>query len=568
VRAGFGWASLGLAGLGVASLGVALVFPPAAAAAPWLFGAAGLAGVGAGTASIASRLSRDRVDAAGVAMDIAGIAASLLTLGAGALGALRAVAGGSTRLLTAQRMLSLGALGAEGLENVFVGAEYAGALADTLTADASIEERRRRTVLLLAQMLATAGLMVVSTRQAYGSLDALGRTSPRLAIEPDWWARELSSAERNHLHRTARLGTLDDDALAMDRRIRDRRPHAASAEPGYDVEVDLGNGHVWRRRERDGLWCRFSRKFCEPTPPPIAPSASFPPDVSVPSPSETVAFRQSPAARVRDVERGAPSSWTGDMEARYRGWPPAGDGYRWELTVDGEMRIRRINELDVQRRVATFDESGALTGFVDGHGFIEARLTGIQGVADSWEVSGAGRREALDEIESRRTAARQRKERARTEAGRARAHDELVRASEELGEVAGDAWVRAHLAQIVGMPRGAFTLSQAFDGTGSGVFDRVYRVVPRDGSPPIYIVLEAKGAGGRLGVRNTPLGLAQQGTRAYFNSIVESMNRGDTAALAQELRSSATRGRVRYVMTASRVSGGVPSTVGRRFVWQ
>jgi len=36
-----------------------------------------------------------------------------------------------------------------------------------------------------------------------------------------------------------------------------------SSEPGYVDEVDLGNGHFWRRRE-DGTWCRFSgeRSLC------------------------------------------------------------------------------------------------------------------------------------------------------------------------------------------------------------------------------------------------------------------------------------------------------------------
>jgi hypothetical protein len=143
----------------------------------------------------------------------------------------------------------------------------------------------------------------------------------------------------------------------------------------------------------------------------------------------------------------------------------------------------------------------------------------------------------------------------------------LVRASEELGEVAGDAWVRAHLAQIVGMPRGSFTFSQAFDGTGSGVFDRVYRVVPRDGSPPIYIVLEAKGAGGRLGVRNTPAGLAQQGTRDYFDSILTSMRAAGYAELVNDLRRSRDGGRLRYVMTSARSNGGTTAVAGRRFAW-
>ncbi|MEU5265227.1 DUF4157 domain-containing protein [Amycolatopsis sp. NPDC021455] len=40
--------------------------------------------------------------------------------------------------------------------------------------------------------------------------------------------------------------------------VRRSEPQASTAD-GYVDEVDLGNGHTWRRRE-DGTWCRFSRR--------------------------------------------------------------------------------------------------------------------------------------------------------------------------------------------------------------------------------------------------------------------------------------------------------------------
>lgn len=46
-----------------------------------------------------------------------------------------------------------------------------------------------------------------------------------------------------------------DNEIAMVRRSQAK----PSSEPGYVDEVDLGNEHVWRRRE-DGTWCRFSQK--------------------------------------------------------------------------------------------------------------------------------------------------------------------------------------------------------------------------------------------------------------------------------------------------------------------
>jgi len=39
--------------------------------------------------------------------------------------------------------------------------------------------------------------------------------------------------------------------------VRDSRARPSSLE-GYDREVDLGNGHVWRRQEGGHAWCRFS----------------------------------------------------------------------------------------------------------------------------------------------------------------------------------------------------------------------------------------------------------------------------------------------------------------------
>jgi Domain of unknown function (DUF4157)/A nuclease family of the HNH/ENDO VII superfamily with conserved AHH len=42
--------------------------------------------------------------------------------------------------------------------------------------------------------------------------------------------------------------------------LRSRSPRA-STEPGYEFEIELPNGHTWRRSS-DGRWCRFTGEFC------------------------------------------------------------------------------------------------------------------------------------------------------------------------------------------------------------------------------------------------------------------------------------------------------------------
>jgi hypothetical protein len=547
-----GWGSLGLALLGLGSIGLGLFFPPAAGAAPILFGASGVLGVASGVASISSRLSRDRVNARGVLMDILGIAASLLTMGGAAF---REVARSSTRLATSQRMVTLGALGAESLEGVFIGLEYADSLAAILSSSGSRAEKRRQLILLLAQAAATAGLMIASTRQGLRDLDHATTGSRRLASEPDWWAHELSSDDRGLLRRTARMDQLDEQSLAAERRLRDRRTPRRSGEPGYDVEVDLGNGHVWRRRERDAQWCRFSRKFCEPVPPGVADDATFPSGVSVPSHASVLAFRRRRQTTALRGRRG----WTGDMEAQYRGYPPAGEGYQWVLRTTGDMKIERISARSTTRRVALWDGAGELAGFQDGTGFIEATTIPL---AEPWEVSGPATSRRLAGLNRERDAARTRRDRARRAATRSAAHGEMVAATEQLGEVAGEAWVRSRLLSALGLSPSAYHApSRLFRGSGRDVVDMVFEIRPRHGGQPLIVVIEAKGAGGRLGVRATDAGLAQQGTWDYLQSVTAAMrDQGGTAMdVAARIERARRLGTLHYILTHA--AAGSPTTV-------
>lgn len=51
---------------------------------------------------------------------------------------------------------------------------------------------------------------------------------------------------------------LSPEQLDAEKNIVSRSEPQPSREPGYVDEVDLGNGHSWRRRE-DGTWCRFTK---------------------------------------------------------------------------------------------------------------------------------------------------------------------------------------------------------------------------------------------------------------------------------------------------------------------
>ncbi|HET6211052.1 MAG TPA: DUF4157 domain-containing protein, partial [Jatrophihabitans sp.] len=100
----------------------------------------------------------------------------------------------------------------------------------------------------------------VLRRQVYGELQAvvgspLGRAQPSEAQ-----ARLL--AETGAVDDGARLSRAQLDAELDVVRRSEPRP---STEAGYLDEVDLGNGHTWRRRD-DGRWCRFStRSLCGTT---------------------------------------------------------------------------------------------------------------------------------------------------------------------------------------------------------------------------------------------------------------------------------------------------------------
>jgi hypothetical protein len=109
----------------------------------------------------------------------------------------------------------------------------------------------------------------VLRRQIYGDLQAAVGGGPLGRAQP-------TEAQNRLLAQTSAV----DDGVRLSRQelnaeldvVQRSRPRP-STEPGYLDEVDLGNGHTWRRRD-DGRWCRFSTRSLCGTPIPGAPAVS------------------------------------------------------------------------------------------------------------------------------------------------------------------------------------------------------------------------------------------------------------------------------------------------------
>lgn len=80
-----------------------------------------------------------------------------------------------------------------------------------------------------------------------------------------------SDAQKDLLAQSSAMRAPSGDHLKAETDIVTRSRPQPSREPGFVDEVDLGNGHTWRRRD-DGTWCRFTEKtLCGTAIPNAAP---------------------------------------------------------------------------------------------------------------------------------------------------------------------------------------------------------------------------------------------------------------------------------------------------------
>jgi hypothetical protein len=208
-----GWVSLGFAALGFVSL-----FTPFAVAAPYLFAASAATGALSGGLSIADELRNNEPDAVSIAVDVAGIAASMFGLGeaSGAIAAGRGTAQGGgavVRALTSrgeQMTLSKGmqflryaGFTSDVVQGVLISYKTAADIDRILGDDKmSRDEKVSQIVRMLAVLAMQGGLL------AYGAHD-LRRSRTRLdkALENPRLSKGLTADALDH------LGALDDTAL-------------------------------------------------------------------------------------------------------------------------------------------------------------------------------------------------------------------------------------------------------------------------------------------------------------------------------------------------------------------
>ena len=128
-----------------------------------------------------------------------------------------------------------------------------------------------------------------------------------------------------------------------------------------------------------------------------------------------------------------------------------------------------------------------------------------------------------------------------------RSEQEVIRASGKLGEEGAAAYVRAHYARPGSEPELIYGGPNAASKPGD--FDQVWRVQGTGGWAR-YVVVEAKGGTSPLRTRMVGDRAAMQGTRLYFDRIVEIMGRSGNPSATQtaaKLVSAARHGEVTYL---------------------
>ncbi len=183
---GIGWASIGLAAAGL----VAAIIPGGQVAAGYLFLAAAAAGGVSSSLALADELKQAKPSGVNVAVDILGIASSLIGAG-GAVRSLRALAKGGEVALSkavaskAGQYLIITDFALNGAQGIIIAASSIKQIDDIASSNLSREEKIQRIVRILA------GLAINGTLLAFGAKNLGGNSTTRAVTAMNQAEREL-----------------------------------------------------------------------------------------------------------------------------------------------------------------------------------------------------------------------------------------------------------------------------------------------------------------------------------------------------------------------------------------
>jgi hypothetical protein len=261
---------------------------------------------------------------------------------------------------------------------------------------------------------------------------------------------------------------------------------------------------------------------------------------------EDVLKRRGSAAEKLDRH---PPNWTGTDEARFRGLPEPGDGYRWRLDAEGNLSVGPIRQSKTLPRkiydpvAQEFKDVGDNVSRAKLLNPAETKTLALSD-AERSEINKIladrkallDKRDALEQLEQARSL--EGKTLTKAEADElSKLRGGINKQSEMLGERAAETYVKGQFPGI-GPP--------VYRGSGAGRFDLIYKWKDAGGND-IFIVVEAKGGSSGLGTRQLATGVtAEQGTGEYLDDIAQAMV-GRRETLGVDLQLAKAQGRVKYL---------------------
>jgi len=313
-------------------------------------------------------------------------------------------------------------------------------------------------------------------------------------VDEDGSAPKKKMGDEQDLETTRSKDTLSEKEYELEKNAMEARRPGKKVDMEdngvkYNEEVELPNGHKWRKR-LDGGWCRFSKKSCFPSGELTvgqkqANDAGWPPSEKLPDgyeyysrPGDTPGIRNKPGFKNEAI--------TYDKSAgKFVPDPKAVQKPRFETVEQNKTKLSHDEFDDVTFK----DADGNDVTFKDKQ----------KQHAENRKSHQKNKEGASDDVKSQE-------------------HGKMVSESETLGDTATEAVIKKKFA-------GATDLDHSLPGNQkSGEFDRIIK------NGDEVIIIESKGAGSQRGSRQIDAEgtRAEQGTPEYRESIVKNME--DTVA--------------------------------------